>query len=142
MPMSKRFWHYCQQHRLVSILLGHACVLLVLIATLLGSGWGSNIFGAFAATHCASGDQVYVVRGGDTLSAIATSYHTGWQQLASYNHIVNPNVIYIQEIVCIPGAAKSSTPVSSSPPARGSGDLFPYGQCTWWASHRYFQLHG
>ncbi|MDQ2715370.1 MAG: CHAP domain-containing protein [Chloroflexota bacterium] len=27
-------------------------------------------------------------------------------------------------------------------PARGgSGNTFPYGQCTWWANQRYFQLH-
>ena len=25
---------------------------------------------------------------------------------------------------------------------RGSANLFPYGQCTWWADQRYHQLHG
>ncbi len=30
----------------------------------------------------------------------------------------------------------------AKPPVRGTGDYFPYGQCTWWASYRYFQLHG
>ena len=27
-------------------------------------------------------------------------------------------------------------------PAIGSSNLFPYGECTWWANQRYFQLHG
>lgn len=25
---------------------------------------------------------------------------------------------------------------------RSWGNLFPYGQCTWWANERYYQLHG
>jgi surface antigen len=25
---------------------------------------------------------------------------------------------------------------------RFSANVFPYGQCTWWANQRYFQLHG
>lgn len=40
--------------------------------------------------------------------------------------------------------------VFQSPPAtssrqvaiQGSGNYFPYGQCTWWANQRYHQLHG
>jgi len=31
--------------------------------------------------------------------------------------------------------------ISASSPV-GSGNYFPYGQCTWWANQRYHQLHG
>ncbi len=48
----------------------------------------------------------------------------------------------------------SSTPTQSAPvnntptqqstplPTQGSGNVFPYGSCTWWANQRYYQLHG
>jgi len=29
-----------------------------------------------------------------------------------------------------------------SMPATGSSNAFPFGQCTWWADQRYYQLHG
>jgi surface antigen len=60
-------------------------------------------------------------------------------------------------VICIPGQGSvnnggySSPPVSHAPvspsPANynapiGSGNVFPYGTCTWWANQRYFQLHG
>ena len=42
-----------------------------------------------------------------------------------------------------------STPVNNAPtqqatplPTQGSGNVFPYGSCTWWADQRYFQIHG
>ncbi len=42
-----------------------------------------------------------------------------------------------------------STPVNNTPtrqstplPTQGSGNVFPYGSCTWWADQRYFQIHG
>ncbi len=42
-----------------------------------------------------------------------------------------------------------STPVNNTPtqqstplPTQGSGNVFPYGSCTWWANQRYYQLHG
>lgn len=39
-------------------------------------------------------EQVYVVQGGDTLSAIASKYGTTYQDLAAKNGISNPNLIY------------------------------------------------
>ena len=118
-------------------------VVAVLGLVLVGSGLGTHVIGVFAKSPCSSGDQIYFVASGDTLGGIATRYHTTWQRLASYNHIANPNVIYIHQTICIPGKARPihrPTPVTS--PIKGTGDYFPYGQCTWWASHRYFQLHG
>lgn len=39
-------------------------------------------------------------------------------------------------------ASRSSGSSSSSNAAVGTSDVFPYGQCTWWADERYYQLHG
>lgn len=128
-------WLYLQRHRLASILLAHVCVLVVMATLFLGSGWSSGVLGVFAQSHCASGDQVYMVKHGDTLGGIAAHYHVGWQHLAQYNHISDPNTIYAGETVCIPGG-------SARQPVKGTGNYFPPGQCTWWANQRYHQLHG
>ncbi len=151
MRKHQRIWQYFSQHRTASIIVGHLCVLMLLGLVLLGNIIGINPFGAFAHAPCASGDAAYSVRSGDTLGGIATRYHTNWQHLASYNHISNPNVIYVAETICIPGQATfhpgrfgsgSGSPGSGSQPPRGKGNPFPYGQCTWYANQRYYQLHG
>jgi len=105
---------------------------------------------------CASGDRAYTVVGGDTLSGIANRFGTNWSVLASHNHISNPNLIYVNQVICIPGQGSlnngghSSPPVSQHPVSpsptnynapTGSGNVFPYGTCTWWANQRYYQLH-
>ena len=43
----------------------------------------------------------YVVKKGDTLSAIADKYNTTYQQLASINNIKNPNLIYVGQRLLI-----------------------------------------
>lgn len=143
----QRIWQYFQQHRMASIVAAHVTVLAMIGLLVLGGTIGSRVFGAFAQSPCARGDQAYRVVSGDTLGAIADRYHTTWQRLASYNHIRNANLIFVNQTVCIPGShsAKSggnSVSYSSGNAARGSGNYFPYGQCTWWANQRYHQLHG
>ena len=137
----QRIWQYFRQHRVASIVAGHMSVLVVLGLLLLGNTMGMHIFGAFAHAPCSSGDQSYVVVNGDTLGGIAARYHTSWQRLASYNHIANPNVIRVNQTICVPGRGTGSTTNGGPPPATGSGNYFPYGQCTWWANQRYHQLH-
>lgn len=44
----------------------------------------------------------YIVKKGDTLSSIATSFGTTYQVLASYNGIKNPNIIRIGQVIKIP----------------------------------------
>lgn len=58
-----------------------------------------------------SGDTVYTVKSGDTLSSIAAKYKTTYQKLAAYNGISNPNKIYVGQKIKIPGTAK---PAASS----------------------------
>ena len=50
-------------------------------------------------------ETVYVVKKGDTLSAIARKYGTTYQKLAQYNGIANPNIISIGQKIKIPGKA-------------------------------------
>jgi N-acetylmuramoyl-L-alanine amidase len=145
MQVHQRIWHYLQQHRVASIVVGHVTVVGILGLLLLGNGLGMNVFGAFAQSPCSSGDHTYMVASGDTLGGIAARYRTTWQRLASYNHIANANVIYINEKVCIPGAGSGSgggSGFSGKAPTKGQGNFFPYGQCTWYANSRFYQMHG
>ncbi len=143
---NQRIWKFFGQHRVASIAAAHLVVVGMLAAVLLSGAFGTTLFGAFAQAPSSSGDQTYVVMSGDTLGAIAGRYHTTWQSLASYNRIANPNMIYINEHVCVPGQKPGGGTGTTTyiPPTgtKGASNVFPYGQCTWWASQRYFQLHG
>ena len=50
----------------------------------------------------------YKVKKGDTLSKIASLYHMTYQELASYNHLSNPNQIYPNQIIKIPNQTLNS----------------------------------
>ncbi len=47
-------------------------------------------------------DQSYTVQQGDVLWKIAQNYNTTYQELAKYNQISNPNLIYPNQIIKIP----------------------------------------
>lgn len=115
--------------------------LLLLVATM-----SFNLKGAHAQSACSSNSQAYIVVRGDTLARIAARYNTGWKSLASYNHIANPNLIFLNQVVCIPGkgsaSSGSTSPLSSRIQSSAKGNVFPYGTCTWWANERYFDVHG
>lgn len=53
-------------------------------------------------TPTPSGETVYTVVKGDTLSGIASKYGTTYQKLAEYNGISNPNIIHIGQKIRIP----------------------------------------
>lgn len=61
-------------------------------------------------------ETVYVVKAGDTLSAIAKKYGTTYQKLAQYNGIANPNIISVGQKIKIPGKA---TQAAAWTPAKG-----------------------
>ncbi len=139
MRIDPYIWHCVQRHRLASVTVRQLSVVMVLGAVLLGGVLGVHVFGAMAQSPCSHSDRAYTVAGGDTLGGIATRFHTSWQKLASYNHIANPNMIYVNQVICVP----TNVTVTSGPqPVRGTGNPFPYGQCTWWANQRYHDLHG
>ena len=56
----------------------------------------------------APAEEVYTVKKGDTLSAIASKYGTTYQALAKYNGIADPNVISIGQKIRIPSEAKTT----------------------------------
>ncbi len=58
----------------------------------------------------ASGDTVYVVKKGDTLSGIAAKYGTTYQALAEYNGITNPNIISVGQKIKIPKKGATAAP--------------------------------
>lgn len=47
-------------------------------------------------------ERVYIVKPGDTLYRIALSYGFTWQELARYNALKNPHLIYPNQIIRIP----------------------------------------
>ncbi len=55
------------------------------------------------------------VKPGDTLSAIGARTSRTWEQLASYNHVPNPNLIYSDQVISIP--PKNYVPVAVATPA-------------------------
>src|SRR3984893_3726611 len=109
-------WQIFSRRRMAGVVVRHISVVAVVGVLLLSGGLGIHLFGAFAHSPCSNGDQVYVVEGGNTLGGIAARFNTSWQKLASYNHIANPNLIYINQTMCIPG---KHVVHSGPPPVRG-----------------------
>lgn len=109
-----------------------------------------------AGGSCHPPDTSVVVQSGETLGGIAMAHGTTWDVLAAYNHIPNANLIFPSQTVCIPAQTShtaQAAPVVDTPvitlsnsgvstPQVGHANPFTYGQCTWWANQRYFQLHG
>ena len=145
---------------------GKLSVVAMLGVLLLCATLGLNVGSAHAQSRatCSGGDHTYVVVSGDTLGGIANRFGTNWGILASHNHIANPNLIYPNQVICIPGSGTvnnavhvstsnvplqtASAPTStlathvSTSTSVGNSNVFPYGSCTWWADQRYFELHG
>jgi resuscitation-promoting factor RpfE len=66
------------------------------------------------------------VQNGDTLTAIGSRTARSWEQLASYNHIPNPNLIFTGQVVVIPPASFVAGPVTlPTPPAPQSAPPAP-----------------
>ena len=59
----------------------------------------------------------YTVKAGDTLSQIAASYGTSYQNLASLNHLSNPNEIYVGQTLKLQAPTNTSTQTTTSTPA-------------------------
>jgi LysM repeat protein len=54
--------------------------------------------------------QTYVVQPGDNLTRIAARFGTTVQALVQANNIVNPNLIYVGQVLIIPGVGPQPTP--------------------------------
>jgi surface antigen len=138
----QRVWKIFQPHTVVSLVVK---VSVVTVVGLLAVGVVFATEGTKQAhAACYTGDSSHMVVRGDTLNWIAERYHTSVASLAAYNHIANPNLIYVNQIICVPHIEVSGTTVVSPAvaPTSQSRNVFPYGSCTWWANQRYYQLHG
>lgn len=62
----------------------------------------------------------YVVKAGDTLGAIANRLHVSWTSLASANHLSNPNILFVGQVLHVPTATSSNRSTSSSTPKTSS----------------------
>ncbi|MDD6458648.1 MAG: LysM peptidoglycan-binding domain-containing protein, partial [Lactimicrobium massiliense] len=56
----------------------------------------------------------YTVQSGDALWSIARMYGTTWNTLAALNHLSNPNMIYPNQVLKVPGSAVPTTPAPTS----------------------------
>ena len=99
-----QYFQMCLRQRFTGSLVGKFRLGLVLGLLLFVATFMLNVPGASAQTYttCSGGDRAYSVASGDTLSKIGYRYGTSWSALAAYNHIVNPNLIYGGQTVCIP----------------------------------------
>ena len=133
---------FYRRHRIVSMIVGQVVVLGVLAVFVLNSVFGVHLFSAFAQVSCSSGDTVYTISAGDTLNNIAAAHGTSLQTLAQHNQIGDPNVISVNQQICIPGNGNGSTPSQpQGAPLHNTVNPFPYGTCPWWAALRYAQVH-
>ena len=67
--------------------------------------------------------STYTVRAGDTLGLIAARFGVSVQAIAAANNLVNINVIYVGQVLVIPGVVNpgpTPTPTSTPPPTTGS----------------------
>jgi lysozyme len=107
---------------------------------------------AGTTTTNASGQTVYTVVHGDTLSAIATRFGTTYQALAATNGIADPNVIAVGQQIIVPGTDtgnKGYTPGSDdsgtpSAPTAKKSKAAAWGLAGvatlalgWWANDKY-----
>ncbi|MBN1977691.1 MAG: LysM peptidoglycan-binding domain-containing protein [Anaerolineae bacterium] len=76
--------------------------------------------GSPPSTPPASG-QTYVVKRGDTLSAIALRYGVSVWSIAQLNAISNPSLIYVGQVLRIPAGGSPSPSPAPSPPAPADG---------------------
>ena len=64
-------------------------------------------FGLISIPVYASDQTVYTVVSGDTLWRIASAHDTTWQELAEYNNLGNPHLIFPGQEIAIPGAGQA-----------------------------------
>lgn len=107
-----KFLQQGNKNRIVVKSVSLALGLAVLAATLfVGSGMSAH-----AATVCKG--TAYTVRPGDTLSGIAARYGKNWHDLASSNGIADPNLIFVNQQICLSGNAQVKAQAVSQVPAQ------------------------
>ncbi len=64
-----------------------------------------------------SAPTVYIVQAGDTLFSIARRFNVSLTELAHFNGLINPNLIYVGQAIKIPAAGQPGTPANAPTPA-------------------------
>lgn len=86
------------------------------ILTVPGGATGGATGGTAGATGSSPGGaDTYTVEPGDTLSAIAARYGTSTSALVALNHLSDPNLVVVGEVLDISGAAASGPAPSTDP---------------------------
>jgi LysM repeat protein len=70
------------------------------------------VFGSFGFSF---GANSYTVQAGDVLWKIAEQYNISYQDLAKYNQIKNPDLIYVNQIIKIPDKTPAEPPKPAEP---------------------------
>ncbi len=77
--------------------------------------------GGGSATPPPTGGTTYVVQRGDYLSLIAQRFGVSLSALMSANGIVNPNLIFVGQVLTIPGSGSGGTPAPTPAPTSTPG---------------------
>ena len=75
------------------------------------------VVAVLVATPAFAQEKVHVVARGENLSTIARGYGLSLQELAAYNGIVNPNLVYVGQQIVIPSSGMA--PQTLAPAAAG-----------------------
>lgn len=81
-----------------------------------GSGYQQGAGHAYEPVDYGYDSCEYVVRPGDTLSMIAQTYNVYIHDLITINEIYNPNIVYVGQILYLPGCSPPSAPPAYHPP--------------------------
>lgn len=79
-------------------------------------------FGFLATPANAACAPAHVVQPGENLFRVGLKYGVSWTVLQAINNISNPNVIYVGQIICLPG---STGPVVTPPVPPAGGVYYP-----------------
>ena len=72
-------------------------------------------------------DEYYIVKKGDTLSAIARMYNTTYQKLAEINNISNPHLIFIGQKIKVTGSASTTSSPGSTATSLKAPTIVSFG---------------
>ena len=86
------------------------------------AGWIALLAAVWMAQPAYAQDSAHVVSGGENLSTIARQYGMTMQELAAYNGIVNPNLVYVGQQIQIPSDGQSAQALAPATTAALPGE--------------------